>query len=243
MKKLLLVAFLALALAATAFGDVNRPHQAVQEAIAPHGDGGATGFCSIIYYNLCAGWLWTWSGWAPGDEVGVYFDLPADCGKLAGECCENLGSWWYWRYTLPTYGYEVHVDLWELDASFCKTSYVGGSATIDPIERWNNFGGLGTVSSDYCGLMMTWVLGTLPRFASTNNVANIAAPNPCAGFVVPTIPGHTFYWGGAVTQYCPPQYLADGLGPSEGFIDASFDCQTGIATEPASWGEVKGLFR
>ena len=240
MKKLLLVAFLALAFAAAANADFQR--EAVQEAVVPHGDGGATGFCSIIYYNLCAGWLWTWSGWAEGDELGVYFDLPTDCGKVPGEDCENLGSWWYWRYTQPTYGYEVHVDLWETDAAGCKTVYVGGSTNIDPIERWNNFGGFGCVTSDYCALIMTWDKGTLPRFCSTNNPANIAAPLACAGFVVPAIPGHTFYWGGLTTQYCPPQYLADGLGPSEGFVDSGFDC-AGSATENASWGEVKGLFR
>ncbi|MBN1826173.1 MAG: hypothetical protein JW958_07900 [Candidatus Eisenbacteria bacterium] len=241
MRKLLLIAFLTVAFAAAANADFQR--EAMQEAIVPHGDGAATGFCSIIYYNLCAGWLWTWTGWGPGDEVGVYFDLPVDCGKLAGEGCDNLGSWWYWRYTLPTYEYYVVVDLWELDATYCKTSYVGGAAPIDPLERWNHYDGLGCVDADYVALIMTWVKGTLPRFCSTNNVANIAAPNPCAGFVVPTVPGHTFYWGGPVTQYCPPQYLADGLGPSEGFVDASFDCQPGIATENTSWGAVKDLFR
>jgi hypothetical protein len=243
MKKLLLVAFLALALAATAFAEINRPHEAIQEAIAPHGDGGATGFCSIVYYNLCAGWLWTWSGWAQGDEVGVFFDLPTDCGKLAGEECAHLGAWTYWRYTQPTYGYLVNFDLWELDASYCKTNYIGGVANIDPVERWNNFAGFGTVTSDYCALIMTWVKGTLPRLASTSNPKNLAAPLACPGYTVPAIPGHTFFWGGLTTQYCPPQYLADGQGPSEAFFDASFDCQMGSATENASWGEVKGLFR
>ena len=65
----------------------------------------------------------------------------------------------------------------------------------------------------------------------------------CPGYTVPPVPGHSFTWGGLITQYCPPYYLADGLGPSEGFCDASFTCGAGVSTQEASWGEMKGLFK
>ena len=74
MKKLLLVALLSTAFAAGAFADIPTP-TAVQEAITPHSSGGATGFCSIVYYNICSGWIWIYSGWALGDEPGIAFDL------------------------------------------------------------------------------------------------------------------------------------------------------------------------
>jgi len=242
MKKLLVVSFLTLAVAAGAFADIpNVSKTALQEAIVPHGTGGATGFCSIVYYNLCSGWLWVWSGWAPGDEAGVCFDLPTDCGKLPGETCANTGFWWYWRYTAPGYGFTVSYDLYDLDASCCKVANVGGLANQDPVERWNYYAGLGTVTTDNAGLVATFDVGTLPYLGTDNNPKNFGAPVACPGYAPDGM--HSFYFGGPATQYCPPLYLADGLGNVQILMDAGFDCQGGTATEDASWSGVKSLFR
>ena len=244
MKKLLLVSFLALAVAAGAFADVqNHPRTALQEAVVPHSTGGATGFCSIVYYDLCSGWLWTYSGWALGDEPGVAFDLPNDCGKLPGEECTNTGFWWYWRYTIPTYGFTVSYDLYELDVNFCKAGpSLGNISGYDPVERWNFHYGLGAVTSDWAALIASYDSGSLPRFCTDNNNANFAAPLACPGYAIGPI--QTYYWGGPTTQYCPPQYFADGYGAVDCLMDAGWDCQpSGTSTEDASWSGVKSLFR
>ncbi|RPJ45392.1 MAG: hypothetical protein EHM19_05465 [Candidatus Latescibacterota bacterium] len=242
MKKLLLVGLLALAVVASAFADVpNRPMTAANEAIAPYGTGGATGFCSIVYYNLCSGWLWTYSGFAAGDEPGVAFDMPTDCGKLAGETCVNNVFWWYWRYTTPGWGYTITYKMYNLDAQLCKLGApVGVLAAQDPTERWNTGSVPGVATTDWLALTATYDKGGLPRFATDNNNASVAAPVACPGWVIG--PLHTLYWGGTLTQYCPPQYFADGIGAVDALMDAGFTCSP-TAVEDASWTGVKSLFR
>ncbi|MFH1681475.1 MAG: hypothetical protein ABIH26_12655 [Candidatus Eisenbacteria bacterium] len=242
MKKLLLVGLLTLAMAIAAFADI--PHvtkSAMNEAIVPHGSGGATGTCSIIYYNMCSGWLWTWSGWLAGDEVGVVFDMPTDCGKIPGEPCTNTVFWWYWRYTTPGWGYTVTYNMYDATAQYCKTGPSYGTATQDPTERWNYNLGLGGPSlSDLITLTATWDKGGLPRLGTDNNNKNYMAPVACPGFTVGPI--RTVYFGGLTTQYCPPQYLADNWGPVQCLMDAEFFCGD-IGTQESSWTGVKSLFR
>ncbi|MBM3320743.1 MAG: hypothetical protein FJY73_08730 [Candidatus Eisenbacteria bacterium] len=241
MKKLLLVGLLALAMAVAAFADIpNRDKTAVQEAITPHGGGGATGACSIVYYNLCSRWLWVWSGWSPGDEIGVVFDLPLDCGKLPGEECLNTGFWWYWRYTTPGWGYTVHYDVYDIDAAYCKIGgSLGTSASQDPVERWNFHPALGTaITSDLGGILATWDKGGLPYAGTDNNYKNAAAPGLCPGYAPGPI--RSFIWLPAAV--CPTYYFGDGMGPVQLLMDAGFDCQP-TATEDASWTGVKSLFR
>src|SRR5687768_7163441 len=43
--------------------------------------GGPTS-CSIRYYNICTGWVWVWSGWAPQDRVGVHFETCCQPGAV-----------------------------------------------------------------------------------------------------------------------------------------------------------------
>jgi hypothetical protein len=243
MKKLLVVGLVVLAAVAMAFAEVpNRPMSATNEAIAPHSSGGATGFCSIVYYNLCAGWLWTYSGWVAGDEPGVAFDLPTDCGKLPGETCQNTHFWWYWRYTTPGWGYTITYDLYNLDANLCKAgASLGTLAAQDPTERWNYGVVPGVITADWAAIVSKFDKGGLPRFATDNNNMSYAAPLACPGFVIGPI--HTFFWGGLTTQYCPPQYFADNYGAVDCLMDAGFDCTGIIGTQDASWSGVKNLFR
>ncbi|MFH1680454.1 MAG: hypothetical protein ABIH26_07400, partial [Candidatus Eisenbacteria bacterium] len=168
------------------------------------------------------------------------FDLPDDCGMRE---CDVTAFWWYWRYTMPGYSYTVSYSLYDLDPQFCK---VGPPlATVqgpDPMERWNHLpsfpGGLGM--SDRVAIIASWDKGTLPYFCTDNNVKNYAAPNLCGGYALGPI--RSFFWGGLATQYCPPLYLGDALGPVDCLMDASFWCWE-TRTEPTSWGRVKTLFR
>ena len=248
MKKLLLVSALTLAVAFGAFADiVNKTSVAEHNpGMTAHGQGGggAAGSCSIIYYNFCSGWIWIWSGFVAGDEVGVNFDLPADCNKLAGEECCNTANWWYWRYTSPTYGFTVTYNLYNTDASGCLLGApVGPSITLDPIERWNNSAGLGCVTSDVAALTATWDSGTLPYAATDNNASQLNTPAVCS--LDPGTPGagtSLQYVVAGTTVYCPPAAFADGVGYVDLMMDASFTC-TATATEDASWGEIKSLFQ
>ncbi|RPJ43891.1 MAG: hypothetical protein EHM19_07805 [Candidatus Latescibacterota bacterium] len=243
-QAILLLAALTLLLAAAAFADVpNRPRAALNEAIAPHATGGSRNYCSIIYYNLCSGWLWTYSGFAAGDEVGVSFDMPADCGMYPGEIVTNYSFWWYWRYTAPGWGYTITYRMYDLDAQLCKVgSPIYVIAGQDPTERWNYYPGFGMCWEPQVAITATYDKGGLPRFATDNNDASYSAPNGCPGFVIGPI--HSHYWGGLATQYCPPQYFADNYGAVDCLMDALFDTYLWDSTkQPSSWTAVKSLFR
>jgi hypothetical protein len=237
-----ILVILLLVLPAVVSSDVpRRPREAVNEAIAPHGMGGARAFCSIVYYNLCSGWLWTYSGFVAGDQAGVMFDLPTDCsGSIDPVFITHF--WWYWRYTTPGWGYTITYDLYKLDANLCKNGAPQGTlAAQDPTERWNYYIIPGQVYySPQIALTATYDKGGLPRFVTENNNMSYQAPGACPGYSVGPI--HTFFWGGTTTQYCPPQYFADNYGAVDCLMDAGIEVMEG-GTEPSSWSKVKTLFR
>jgi hypothetical protein len=242
MKKLLLVSFLTLAMAAVALADVpNRPYTADQETSSITTGGGGSAVCTVVYYNTCSGWIWIYSGFAAGDEIGIIYDLAADCG--GGACC-HTGGFWYWRYTQPNYGFTVTYDLYDVDCNTgCRTSgSLGQFAGQDPVERWNAVPGLGCVSGQCAAIVATFDKGTLPYASTDQSVGGIGPA--CVGANPPVIgSGNSVFYGNpGATAYCPPQFFGDAAGPVDFLAVAFFDCG-GIATEDASWSDVKGLFR
>lgn len=241
MKKLLLVSALTLAVAFGAFADIVNKASVAEHTpgiAAPANQAGGTGPCTLIYYNFCSGWIWIWSGFGAGDVIGVNYDLPTDCGKLAGETCCLTGHFWYWRYTQPAYGFTVTYGLYDTDAQGCITGTSYGSATLDPVERWNYTAGLGCASTDVVALTATFDAGVLPYATTDNNASNANAAG-CGGLIgTGTSLQHI---AAGTTQYCPPAAFADGLGYTDMAVVAFFNC--GTATEEASWGEIKSLFQ
>ncbi|MBM3319651.1 MAG: hypothetical protein FJY73_03130 [Candidatus Eisenbacteria bacterium] len=246
MRRVLSVQVLLFVLALSASADIpNRTRVPVLEGISLHDRGAASGTCSIVYYNLCSRWLWVWSGWEPGDEVGVVFDLPADCGALPNEVCTNTEFWWYWRYTTPGWGYTITFNLYRVDEEGCKVG-----ASLATIPRYDPSG------THYPGPLVfpevvnltgrvaitaMWDKGTLPYLATDNNAKNLAAPLLCPGYS--PSPAHSFSCGGMGAPYCPPLPFEDAHGPVQILMEASFECRPVIGTAESSWSAVKTLFR
>lgn len=235
MKKLLFVAFLAI-FASTAYAGITPG--AAQQDIGGEFEalGGATGICTIQYYNMCSGWVWTLTGNA-GDHVGTVYDLPTDCGKLTTEVCEHLQTQYVCYENTPGYGFTFTIEMYDVDAQFCLLGG-HGAITQDPANyAWNATPALGTTCSDFVAITYIWDLGPLPRVGM--GPYNPGHPD-CAGVVFPPV----FYqWVYAGTPYCPP-YLWYIGGCNVAMQEVSwFDCQEGTATKDANWGEVKNLFR
>jgi hypothetical protein len=235
------LAILALAAGAT-YADIKSvPRMAIEDAVTPHATGGATGACSIVYYNLCR-WLYLY-GFHQGDEAGVLFDLPLDCGKQAGETCMNTGFWWYWRFTAPNRTF-IDYSLYGVDAQGCKQGTPLGTLThMSPTERWNHYPGLGgPFAFDRVAIIVSYDGAlAMPRVTTDNNVTNMGDPTNCPGYVPHTV-GHSVFWRYQGNTYCPPVGFADALGPVELIMEASFSCEP-VATEDESWSGVKRLFR
>lgn len=230
--KLALACSLLLLFVSASFSDTPR-REAMQEPVIGHGSGGATGFCSVAYYDYCSGWIWVYSA-SYYTGSGIVFDLPADCGKEPGAECVNTHFWWYWRFTLPNRTF-VDYRVYEVDSSNCLVGEpLYELLNFSPWERWNHHEGFGAFTADRIAI----VAGTDgPRMASDNNLANQAAG--CGE--IPAFPrGFRFEEDGGAL--CPPAPMADPLGPVDLLVEAGFDCQT-TSIEPSSWGAVKGLFR
>jgi hypothetical protein len=187
--------------------------------------------CSIAYYELCSGWIWTWSGYQV--QYAVVFDLPNDCGKQAGQLCTNTGFWWYWRYTNPGYQIPVTYSLYAADSALCRVGApIGTLPDQDPIERWNAYPGLGSTTSDFVAIVA--ISASFPMVATDNTTKNQAigcAPIPTA---VHSVLGFV--------SYCPPTAMEDGLGPCNLLVDGEFYCAA-TTVELSSWGAIKTLFR
>ncbi|MBM3321352.1 MAG: hypothetical protein FJY73_11820 [Candidatus Eisenbacteria bacterium] len=222
---------------ATAFADL--PRRWEMSGVVPHvQDAGSRNVCPIVYYNICSGYRWTWAWGMAGEEAGVVFDLPAECDKVQGTECTNLGFWWYWIQTQPGYNYTVTYRLFRADSQFCKAGPpIGTLSRQDPVERWNYYPGLGATQDDVVGLSASLDWGGRPYLVTDNNVKN--QQKGCAP--VPTV-AHSMHYGTVWEQYCPPQPLTDQLGFVNILMDATFSCEE-TSIEPASWGAIKTLFR
>lgn len=244
MKRLLLVSSLTLFVAGASLADVIHERIAERDPglAPPSGQSTLTGACTVVYYNLCSGWLWLWSGFRESDEIGVIFDLPNSCGKEPGEVCTNTDIWWYWRYTQPgRYGFYISYSMYEVDENGCKVGLpIGTLNGIDPHERWNHMTGLGSATADRVAIVATWDSGTLPYAATDNNASNANAAG-CGG-LIGTGNSVQFVDGGGATVYCPPARFTDGLGYIDLVMLARFTCET-TDTETMSWGEIKSLFQ
>lgn len=235
MKRLLPLLFL-LALGSIAAADMPVPAQAIQEPIFGHGTGGATGFCSLAYYDYCSGWIWLYYS-GPGYWNGVVYDLPEECGKPPGAPCYNTHFWWYWRYTMFNRQW-VNYQVYEVDSTNCLV----GEPLLEvnhfsPLERWNYHSGFGSSTADKVGFIAQAYNYGAPMMASDHNVWNQSVG--CG--TIPTVyRSYRFIEDDLVL--CPPVPFEDPLGPVNILMDAGFDCQT-TGIEPASWGGVKNLFR
>lgn len=244
MKKTILFVLLCVVFAGMAHADRPVVRGMVPEVNQSIGIGGAAGLCSVIYYDVCSNWAWFWTG-LPNDQVGVVFDLPADCGKGAGDFCASMHFWWYWRFTSPSRGY-VSYELYEVDGAGCLVEPALAEVTgVTPVERWNYYEGFGDFAADRVAIVATFPSeANLLRVTSDNNVENAQV-----GCAPPTLTSRSFWFGlKETTAYCPPVPVTDPNGPVNLLVKAGFEC--GITSVPAagseqnaSWGSIKGLFR
>ena len=249
MKKLLLVAALAISVVSLATADLTHTALKIGDDIELSGPGGgAEGACEIRYYNSCAGWIWIWSGWAAGDMVGTIFDLPADCGTYEGGGCEFTAPVVLIRTTAPDYGFTVDFETYNLDVDLCLDGapiaglYDVDFPASDPVTGWAGLFDLGNFGlvPDVFAFTMSWDAGVYPTIVTEDPNSNYHAPLYCPGYVMGPRMSYSFATAGVPD--CPPVLWNDGVYDVNWYVRGNFYCPS-VATEDASWGEVKNLFR
>jgi len=243
MKKLLLVAALAISVVGLAYADLEFTPAKVPANLQESPGGGAAGQCLVQYYNACSGWIYVWTGWLAGDMVGTIYDLPADCDPAAfepGGCTLYEARFVIWT-VLPGWGYTVDFEVYDVDAQDCLvTPALAGMYDVDfpSGPSWWILGNFGPVPDKHA-FTMAWDTGIYPTIATDNPPSNYQAPYYCAGYVVD---GHSYVFAASGTPYCPPVFMNDGTYDVNLYARNTYDCVV-VATEEESWGGVKNLFR
>jgi hypothetical protein len=241
MKKLLLVAALAITVIGLAYADIQHERVKLGDLELSSPPGGAEGVCRVQLYNACSGWVWHWSGMLAGDMVGTVYDLPSQCGTYEGGNCELQNAMMVAYYVLPNYGFTVDFEVYNVDGDDCLVGAPVAAMLDVDFPSGPAYWGLGSfgIVPDRHAFTMRWDNGIYPTVFTDNPPSNYGAPYYCAGYV--NIPGSYFYADAGVA-HCPPVLWNDGTYDVFWYQRGDYYCPF-VATEDASWGEVKNLFR
>ncbi|MAF27247.1 MAG: hypothetical protein QF819_02070 [Gemmatimonadota bacterium] len=196
--------------------------------------------CTVMYYNTCTGWLWIWSGWSPGDQLGIALD----------SCCPGgtssvlTGGWLFcWTGSPSGYGFTGSVDVFAADADLCPTGAPVWTQPYLPVQDWDWLNIAAAVTSPFA---VTYTLsptaGDPVSVVSDHPAAGPTGPPACGSCYPTTRAVRSFYYGTASSVICPGSTFFDGVCDSELMWDFVMEC-TPTAIDPASWGKIKGLYR
>jgi hypothetical protein len=198
---------------------------------------GAT--CTVIYYNVCTGWIWGWSGWSANDQIGTCFD----------NCCPGGGTLDQTRLRVWTaapsgYGFTGTISIYDdANGNCCPDDAIIMSQVFFPVTAWNTYSWNVTVPGDF---IQTAALGPQPgwpgAFFTDHPAAGPTGPQPCGTcYPSPRDPLHSYYFGTVAAPLCPGSSLNDGVCAAEFLMEVTLSCA--VSVEKESWGKVKNLFR
>ncbi len=199
--------------------------------------------CSLAYYNLCAGWIWIYSGFGDGENFGTHFTSCCTSGEATNLLQLDL---YFYTAAPASYGFTGSLEVYAADATPCPTGAAVMTQAHLPASGWNSFdysgGGGVAVPSDFI------VLYTVADGLGLGNPTGIAADNPTENAnALCDSPGartpHSYFWGTTLGPACPGSTMGDP-NPSydaEWLAAAVVECV--VSVEESSWGEVKALYR
>lgn len=234
MRKFFLVSFVLCAMLALASAGFALEKTPVLDTANGPDSWTASSTCAIIYYNRCTLWSWAWSGWGPGDRVGVCAD--ACCTGSVAQTAIRIFT------GAPTgYGFTGTASIANVDANCCPTNTLASQPWLPTgpfdVHNWTQ-----NVGSKFA-VIYTYGPGAA-------NPSNIGTDHPAAGPTGPQACGycfpldranHSFYWGTAATPVCPGSVFNDGVCDAQLRLDLYMNCV--VAVENDSWGSVKNLYR
>jgi hypothetical protein len=193
---------------------------------------------TIRYYNNCTGWVWVWSGWSPGETMGVNFKN--DCPY------QFLSVSWALTFSGVPAGYGFTGTIAAHGGHNCSAPVFAAQPYLPPVTSgWNATAWGGVPIGARISINITW--GAPSGFT---NSAGLASDHPFAGPTGPTACGtcfpstrvsHSRYYGVA-GAYCPSGItLSDGLCDIEFAMELTTHCAVGVEDE--SWGGIKSLYR
>ena len=159
-------------------------------------------------------------------------------------------NYWYWYTAGGSYGMFPNVSyaLFTIDEDDCLVTGSAATAVV-PMNGWNVIPGLGSTSEDRIVLVAT-ALGIIVKPITDNNEKNAIGGPACDGVAVGNGTSYRFRDSPGGPGLCPPEVLADPLGPVNLLVRSVWNCPTatGVAgpdgsSESSSWSELKRLFQ
>ncbi|GJM44903.1 MAG: hypothetical protein DHS20C21_17450 [Gemmatimonadota bacterium] len=198
---------------------------------------------TISYYNLCAGWIWSWSGWAPEEEIGVAFNTSFCTDVYAIDT-----SFHYAIEGAPAgYGYTGTLEVRYSSPLDCPQGSTIAAQPFLPASGWNTvFWGISPPWGAQA-YSLVWrnadVLSSPVRWGTDGPAS--AACYPSGGRVrsarfgtpsAPLCPGDPFPGSGGAAE------LLWGItGPLAEWVNPVVAAPEGVARE--RWSRVKAMYR
>jgi hypothetical protein len=213
----------------------------IRDGIDLPDDWSAGSTCSIRYFNTCTGWLWTWSGWGPGDRMGTCFTTCCGPGEKSHLASTAL---YVWTAFPAGYGFTGTIAVSDADANCCPAGLVD-SDVFFPISGWNIYNWNANVSSSFV-VALTLGQGVGSPFVIPTDFAGIGptGPNACGTCFPTTRPNHSYYYGNTATPLCPGSPMEGTPNTpcvSEFWHDALLSCV--VSVDASSFGKIKNLYR
>jgi hypothetical protein len=193
---------------------------------------------ALRYYNICTGWAWSWSDFAPNERVGVSFVAPLNVsGNLVAT------SLFAFSGAPSGYGYTGTVDVHLADTQGCPTTLLQSQPYL-PTSTWSTH--LWNVSIPQRFVVSITLPGTpeaasLYNFTSDRPAAGPTGPIACGSCYPTTRATRSFLYGPASIPDCPGTPFFDGFCNAELFLEAYV--KYFVPIQPLSWGGIKALYR
>jgi hypothetical protein len=199
-----------------------------------------TNTLSVVYYNSCNGWLWTWSNFELEERAGVTFSAPPSGPLLTLTGVAVLGA------HNAGYGYTGTIAVHGADANGCPLD-----PPLDQQPFYHTWGanfiynGWNTSLRDENVLVITqrfdWVNDYGLRFLTDRPGPGRDGRIGCGVCYPVDRTTHSFIYGTAASPLCPGEPFFDGYCNAELLAVIHMGAATDV--EPTSWGSVKALYK
>jgi hypothetical protein len=206
------------------------------------GPWGSQDYCTLTYYNFCAGWVYVWAGWSPSDVVGVEFD-PGTCPPKAAECAQLAGAWLYFFDTYPTYGFTAGTGAAKTGD---QPGHLGKVTQLSDAHEWYS----GWNFADTAGAHVARGGVFFVHFENAGPIGWMSdgSPQACANGcdqTCPSLPSHSYYYGLLSSgSFSGSSFYTGSLFPAanEMVADIVVCCFGPTAIEDSNWGSLKNMF-
>ncbi len=200
--------------------------------------------CTMSFYNTCTGWLWTWSGWAATETIGMTLTDGCYSGPWQPETL--IATRLYaWSGAPSGYGFTGTVRLHRRDANDCAGVVIAQQPLL-PADGPNDV--YWGVPDDVNGMVVTYehadALNPDPIVWPTDHpAAGPTGPTACGTCYPTTRATHAYNYGLAASPLCPGEPVNDGVCNAEWLFWAAQFRWAGDYVEASSWAKVKELYR